>query len=66
MLSDYESKIDKSKKETKNIINKAKKNSERNILEKTEKFHKIMEDRKKNAEQKINQMRQEGLYLMRK
>ena len=61
LLSDYESKIDKSKKETKNIINKAKKDSERNILEKTEKFHKIMEDRKKNAEQKINQMKENAL-----
>ena len=45
----------------KNIINKAKKDSERNILEKTEKFHKIMEDRKKNAEQKINQMKENAL-----
>ena len=61
LLSDYESKIDKSKKETKNIINKAKKDSERNILDKTEKFHKIMEDRKKNAEQKINQMKENAL-----
>ena len=61
LLSDYENKIDKSKKETKIIINEAKKDSERNILEKTEKFHKIMEDRKKNAEQKINQMKENAL-----
>jgi len=61
LLSDYENKIDKSKKETKIIINEAKKDSERNILEKTEKFHKIMENRKKNAEQKINQMKENAL-----
>ena len=37
LLSDYENKIDKSKKETQDIINLAKKNSEKIILEKTEK-----------------------------
>ena len=61
LLSDYENKIDKSKKETKSIISKAKKDSERNILEKTEKFHQIMEDRKKSAEQKISQMKEKAL-----
>ena len=61
LLSDYENKIDKSIKETKQIINLAKKNSEKNILETTKKFHQIMEDRKKNAEQKINQMKKNAL-----
>ena len=48
LLSDYESKIDKSIKETKKIIDLAKKDSEKNILEKTKKFHLIIEDRRKN------------------
>tara|TARA_Y100000590_G_scaffold394831_1_gene474305 strand:+ start:847 stop:1344 length:498 start_codon:yes stop_codon:yes gene_type:complete len=61
LLSDYENKIDKSIKETKQIINLAKKDSEKNILEKSKKFHQIMEDRKKNAEQKINQMKENAL-----
>jgi len=61
LLSDYENKIDKSIKETKQIINLAKKNSEKTILEETKKFHQIMEDRKKNAEQKINQMKENAL-----
>ena len=61
LLSNYESKIDKSKKEVTVIINLAKKDSEKTILEKTEKFHQIMEDRKKNAEQKINQMKKNAL-----
>jgi len=61
LLSDYESKIDKSTKETKQIINLARKNSEKTILEKTKKFHQIMEDRKKNTEQKINQMKENAL-----
>ena len=61
LLSNYESKIDKSKKEVMVIINSAKKDSEKTILEKTEKFHQIMESKKKNAEQKIAQMKENAL-----
>ena len=61
LLSNYENKIDKSKKETLEIINLAKKDSEKNILEKTEKFHQTMEFKKKNAEQKIIQMKENAL-----
>ena len=61
LLSDYEGKIDKSKKETKIIIELAKKNSEKTILEKTKKFHQIMDDKQKNAEQKITQMKENAL-----
>ena len=61
LLSNYENKIDKSKKETKTIINNAKKECEKIILEKTEKFHQLMEDRKKNVEQKIDQMKENAL-----
>jgi F-type H+-transporting ATPase subunit b len=61
LLSDYENKIDKSKKETKDIINSAKKYSEKTILENTKKFHQIMDDRKKNLEQKIVQMKENAL-----
>ena len=65
MLSDYESKIDKSKKETKEILNTAKEESEKNILEKTKKFHQIIEDRKQNFEQKIAQMKTEAIRDIR-
>ena len=61
LLSNYESKIDKSKKEVLDIINLAKKESEKTILEKTEKFHQTMENKKKNAEQKISQMKKNAL-----
>ena len=61
LLSDYESKIDKSKKEIKDIINSAKKYSEKTILENTKKFHQIMDDRKKNAEQKIIRTKENAL-----
>ena len=61
LLSNYENKIDKSKKEVLKIINLAKKDSEKTILEKTEKFHQTMESKKKNSEQKIVRMREDAL-----
>ena len=61
LLSNYEDKIDKSKKKVQEIINLAKKDSEKMILEKNQKFHQMMEDRKKNAEQKINLMKENAL-----
>ena len=61
LLSDYENKIDKSKKETQEIIRIAKSDSEKTILEKTKKFHEIIENRKKNAELKIIQMKENAL-----
>ena len=61
LLSDYENKIDKSKKETVAIINLAQKDSEKAILEKTEKFHQSIEIKKKETEQKIIQMKQNAL-----
>ena len=61
LLSNYENKIDKSKKETREIINSAKKDSEKNILEKTKKFHQLIENKNKYAEQKIIQMKENAL-----
>ena len=61
LLSNYENKIDKSKKEVQEIINLAKKDTEKTILTKTEKFHQIIENKKKNAEQKIVQMKENAL-----
>ena len=61
LLSDYENKIDKSTRETKKIIHQAKNDCEKIILEKTKKFHQIMENRKKNTEQKIIQMKENAL-----
>ena len=61
LLSEYEKKIEKSKQETQEIINSAKKKAEQNILDKTEKFHQLLEDRKKNIEQKISQMKENAL-----
>ena len=61
LLSNYENKIDKSKKETLEIINLAQKDIEKTILEKTNKFHQIIENKKKNTEQKIVQMKENAI-----
>ena len=61
LLSEYENKIDKSKKETQQIINLAKEESEKTILEKTKNFYHMMDVRKNSAEQKIIQMKKNAL-----
>ena len=66
LLSDYENKIDVSKKETKEIINYSKKQSEKMIIEKTNKFHQDMDLKKKNAEQKIAQLKEDALHDIKK
>ena len=65
LLDDFEVKISKSQKESKNIIDEAKKVSEKIILEKTKKFHQITEERKKNVEQKIIQMKENAIKDIR-
>ena len=61
LLGVYESKIAKSQIESKKIIDTAKEESEKAFLEKTEKFHQMIEERKKSAEQKIYQMKENAL-----
>ena len=61
LLSDYENKLDKSKKESRLIIETAKKESEKNILERTKKFHQLVEDKKINTQTKITQMKENAL-----
>tara|TARA_B100001559_G_C16429228_1_gene589016 strand:+ start:404 stop:901 length:498 start_codon:yes stop_codon:yes gene_type:complete len=61
LLSDYENKIDESKQETKNILNAAKRQNEKMIIDKTKKFHEDMDRKKKNVEQKISQLKENAL-----
>ena len=61
ILSDYENKINKTQKDSFNILNTAKKESEKIVLETTEKFYKLVENRKKMTEQKITQMKEGAL-----
>ena len=65
LLSDYENKMDKSKKESRLIIESAKKESEKNILEKTKKFHELIENKKISTQTKITQMKENALKEIR-
>ena len=57
ILSEYETKISKSKQEVNLLIKKAQNESEKNIIKINEEFHNIFENRKKLAEEKIKQMK---------
>ena len=57
ILSDYESRLDRSKVEIDLMIKNAQKESETNIIKINDQFHKIFENRKKMAEEKIKQMK---------
>ena len=61
MLSEYESKVSKSKEEIKNLIEKVEKQAESNIIKTNEEFHNIIENRKKAAEEKIKQMKAQAI-----
>ena len=57
ILSDYEARLDKSKVEIDLMIKNAQKESEANIIKINDQFHKVFENRKKLAEEKIKQMK---------
>ena len=61
MLSDSEKKLSNAKTEIKVMTNKANDDMEKLILKTNSEFHKIMENRKKGAEQRIAQMKQQAL-----
>ncbi len=61
ILSEYESKVSKSKEEIKNLIQRAEKQAESNIIKTNEEFHNIIENRKKAAEEKIKQMKTQAI-----
>ena len=53
-------KINNSKNEIKNMIDKANDDTEKNILKINSEFHTIVENKKKNNEQRIRQMKEEA------
>ena len=61
ILSEHEKKISNSKAEVKLMIDKANENAEKNIIKTNEEFHNLMENRKKNAEERIKQMKSQAL-----
>tara|TARA_B110001452_G_scaffold5045_1_gene4684 strand:- start:534 stop:1031 length:498 start_codon:yes stop_codon:yes gene_type:complete len=61
ILSEHEKKISNSKAQVKSMVNRANEDSEKNILKTNEDFHNLMENRKKNAEERIKQMKYQAL-----
>ena len=59
ILSDSEKKLSNSKKEIQNMITEANKASEKLIIKTNSDFHKIMDNRKQDAERKISQMKEQ-------
>ena len=57
LLDNSQAKLDSASNETKKIIDQAKKDSEKLVIEMNEKFHKSAEIKKKLAETKISQMK---------
>tara|TARA_Y100000590_G_scaffold124402_1_gene142302 strand:- start:125 stop:622 length:498 start_codon:yes stop_codon:yes gene_type:complete len=57
ILSEYETKISKSKQEINILMKKAQEEAEKNMIRINNEFHNIFENRKKLAEEKIKQMK---------
>ena len=61
ILTEYEKKISDSKAEVKQMINKASEDTEKNIIKVNQDFHRLMESRKKNSEERIKQLKNQAL-----
>ena len=61
ILAEHEKKISNSKKEVKDMIDKANEDAEKNIIKTNEEFHKLMENRKKGAEDRITQLKNQAV-----
>ena len=61
ILTENEKKISNSKAEVKQMINKASEEAEKNVIRTNQNFHNLMESRKKNAEERIKQLKNQAL-----
>ena len=61
ILTEQEKKISNSKTEMKSMIAKANEEAEKNVIKVNEDFHKFMENRKKNAEDRVKQLKNQAL-----
>ena len=61
ILSEHEKKISNSKAEVKSMINRANEYSEKNIIKTNQDLYNLIENRKKNAEERIKQMKNQAL-----
>jgi F-type H+-transporting ATPase subunit b len=61
ILTEHEKKISNSKNEMKLMIAKAGEEAEKNIIKTNQGFHDLMENRKKNAEERIKQLKNQAI-----
>ena len=61
ILTEHEKKISNSKVEVKLMIDKANEDAEKNVIKTNQDFHNLMENRKKNAEERIKQLKNQAL-----
>ena len=60
ILIDHEKKISNSKNEVKQMLDKANDEAEKNVIRINKDFHNLMENRKKNAEERIRQLKNQA------
>ncbi len=60
ILIEQEKKISNSKNEVKEMINEANEEAEKNVIRVNKEFHNLMENRKKNAEERIRQLKNQA------
>ena len=60
ILIEHEKKISNSKREVQNMIDKANEEAEKNVIRVNKEFYRVMENRKKNAEEKIKQLKNQA------
>ena len=61
ILTEHEKKISNSKAEVKQMISKASEEAEKNVIKTNQDFHNLMDSRKKNAEERIKQLKNQAL-----
>ena len=61
ILTEHEKKISNSKDEVNSMINKANEEAEKNVIKTNDQFHNLMENRKKNAEERIRQLKNQAI-----
>ena len=61
ILTEHEKKISNSKTEVKQMINRANEEAEKNVIKTNKDFHNLMESRKKSAEERIKQLKNQAL-----
>ena len=61
ILTEHEKKISNSKAEVKQMLSKANEEAEKNVIKTNQDYHNLMETRKKNAEERIKQLKNQAL-----